>query len=99
DMGSDIREAGFYRVTAEESLLAVLAYNYDRVESDLAVVPESELSVNPALRVWIESDETDFTELIREANQGRPLWRWCIALALFFLACEIALIRLWKGSA
>ena len=34
------------------------------------------------------------TDYIRSRNQGTPLWRWCIVLALLALLAETLLIRL-----
>jgi len=39
---------------------------------------------------------TDFTEIITTQSKGTALWKWCLILALIFLAIETALLRFWK---
>jgi len=96
DVSGQVTTAGFYTLGDGQSSLAVLAFNLDRKESDLAVADLEIFRDHPALRVWDENEEADLSELIRTGRQGRPLWRWCIVLALVFLGLEIAIIRLWK---
>ena len=98
DVSGQIKEAGFYTLVNGEEKLAVFGFNYDRTESDLAVADLDAFGDDGALTVWDETDETDLTELIQGARQGKPLWRWCIIFALAFLGLEIALIRLWKSG-
>jgi len=73
-----------------------MAFNYDRKESDLAVTDVLALPQDGNLKVWADPEESDFTQLIESNRQGKQLWKWCIMLGLFFIAFEIALIRLWK---
>ena len=96
DVQGQIRESGFYNLMQDDSLVAALAFNYDRKESDLSLTNLDEVAKMPGIKVWTDPEESDFTQLIESDRQGKLLWKWCILLALFFIGMEIALIRLWK---
>jgi len=98
DVQGQVKEAGFYKVNQLDTLVASIAFNYDRRESDLTLSNVDELSKNKLQKVWTDDEKTDFTQLIEDTRQGKQLWKWCIILSLFFIAMEIALIRLWKNS-
>lgn len=98
DMQDQVKEAGFYQVYHEDRILSSLAFNYDRKESDLTLTDPEDIIVNQNVRMWTDESNRDFTQLIEESHQGKQLWKWCIVLALFFIAMEIALIRLWKNA-
>jgi hypothetical protein len=97
DVQGQVQRAGFYKVLQQDQLIASLGFNYDRRESDLAVVPVEDLPSNDKIKIWNQGDAADFTDLIQSTQQGKPLWKWCIILSLLFIAAEIALIRLWKN--
>jgi len=42
------------------------------------------------------AQNANFTQLIGEKEKGVSLWKWCLILALIFLALESLIIRLWK---
>ena len=41
-------------------------------------------------------DEAVLTAQIEERSQGIVLWRWCVILALVFVAVEVLLLRFWR---
>lgn len=98
DVKDQVRAAGFYDLMLGDAQQGIYAFNYDRAESDLEYLPASRLKSLQAenLTVWDEQAEADFTQLIGQKDRGIILWKWCIILALIFLACEILLIRIWK---
>ena len=96
DIQGQIHESGFYNLMQDDSLVAALAFNYDRKESDLTLISPEDMNKVPGLKVWTDPEESDFAQLIESERQGRLLWKWCIILALVFIGMEIALIRLWK---
>ena len=96
DVQGQINVSGIYDVIMDERVIHSFAFNYDRKESNLEITDFEILPDSTGLKVWTEPDETDLTELISSHQQGKKLWKWCILLALLFLAAEIALIRLWK---
>ena len=76
-----------------------LAFNYSRRESDLSCLSTSDIKqllsdANLSNYSMTPSAAKSMTDYIRSRNQGTPLWRWCIVLALLALLAETLLIRL-----
>ena len=93
----EIVQAGNYILSPQP--LEGLAFNYSRQESDLACLSRSDIKrlVNEAgLSSYRLSPPAakSMTDYIRSRNQGTPLWRWCILLALLALLAETLFIRL-----
>jgi hypothetical protein len=89
-----IDQSGIYRLENAGQLEKILAYNYDRLESDMTISDLENLPPN-----WNIIDNTlsaDFTSIISEKDKGIILWKWCLILALIFLAIESLLLRFWK---
>jgi hypothetical protein len=95
--------AGIYLITIHDSIVAKVAYNYSRLESN----PEtySVLELNQLLHRLqlsnikvLESNIYNFTENFTQSESGIELWRYFILLALIFLAIEVVLIRYFKPS-
>jgi hypothetical protein len=98
-VNEQLREAGFYDLfLRQEEMLAKFAFNYDRKESVLDYFSGTDLKayVGENLNVIEALDSTILTAKIEERSQGIVLWRWCIILALIFLALEVFLLRFWK---
>ena len=98
-LNNQIKVDGFYQVfLSDEAAKKVLAMNYDRKESNLKFMRSGELEELeiPNLQVMTGVAKANFTELIGERSRGIILWKWCIILALIFLAIESLLIRLWR---
>ena len=98
-VNEQLREAGFYDLfLRQEEMLAKFAFNYDRKESVLDYFSGTDLKayVGENLNVIEALDSTVLTAKIEERSQGIVLWRWCIILALIFLALEVFLLRFWK---
>lgn len=95
-----VREAGFYSLyTRPDSVLSKYGFNFDRRESALTYLNINELKSfeNNHIKVFDSVAEANFTALVGEENQGVVLWRWCVVLALCFLAIEVLLLRFWKS--
>ncbi len=98
-INNQIDEAGFYNLfLQEEEILSKYAFNYDRKESRLDYYNKEDLKsmVNDHMQIIDATSHANFTTLIGERSQGVVLWRWCLMLALLFLAVEIILLRFWK---
>lgn len=94
-----IRKSGFYKVTLNEQMIKGLAFNYDRIESDLTSYNEDRLTEIfdvAGYNILSNTMNADLTNIIKEKDQGVTLWRWCLILALLFLAIETLLLRFWK---
>ena len=96
-----IKDGGFYSVSRGNKQVAGLAFNFNRKESDLScfTISELEQQVNRLpvkdIRI-IKEKKSSLAREIHQIKQGTPLWKLFIILALLFIACEIALIRLLK---
>ena len=93
-----ITEAGYYDLTLVDEKVKGLAFNYDRIESNLDYLNSVQLEDKYGSRVNIfdNSLKADLGNLIKEKDQGITYWRICLILALLFLAIETLLLRFWK---
>jgi hypothetical protein len=100
-MYDQIRSAGHYRVRSDDDILAGLAFNFDRRESDLSLYSTDQLKDlikdEELERFTLLSDNIQpIRDTIQDLNQGKRLWKLFIILALFFMALEVFLLRLWS---
>lgn len=98
NINNAISKAGFYTLRLPDAQdTTSIAVNYDRSESALSYWKTDELKKTTKFKnaEWIQ-DKDDIADSVFILQQGMPLWKVCIILALLFLLTEIALIRLWK---
>ena len=99
-VNNQVTEAGYYRLYLDEPTepLNSFAFNYDRTESDLAYYTPEVLAatVPDHITVFDDTEDTVFLAKIAERSQGTQLWKWCLVLALLFLAMETLLLRFWR---
>lgn len=91
------RAGGYLFDQGEEGL----AFNYSREESRLEFYSREEISKAISDKGWtsctvVNNSQKSMSDYIRQRNQGRPLWRWCLMLCLLMLGIETLLIRLMK---
>ncbi len=93
--------AGHYLIKDGDKTIQSGSYNFARKES----VPEFYTTENIQDQIkdnnlkqiqLITATEEQFSEILQDLNNGKQLWKLFIALAIFFLMCEIAVIRFWK---
>lgn len=96
-----ITEAGNYNIMNGQDLLTGFAFNFNRSESAPTCPTEDELkeyvnnnNLNNIRVLNIKSK--NLKEYLSEVEQGQKLWKFCIILALLFLAAEVLLIRFMK---
>ena len=97
-MNDQIKQAGFYSVKLADQEKSRLAFNYDRIESDLGYLNSDQLEAKYEglnLNILDNQLEADLGASVSEKDKGIPLWRWCIILTLIFLAIEQLLLRFW----
>jgi len=100
-LNNQIASAGNYSLNYRDIETSGLAFNYNRKESNLKCFNEEELKdiikdkklENISV---INSQKETIGSAISKINQETLLWKFCIILALIFLALEILLLRLWK---
>ena len=89
----DLTTAGIYTLADEH-----IALNYDHRESQLDFLTHSEISSLTNLPTLSHTDRP-IDQQIRARQEGTPLWRWCILIALVALAVETALLLKKKHAA
>ena len=91
---------GFYKVVMQNDTVNLLAFNLDRAESlmdqyrgeDL----EKMLGSGDNISIFQLGAADTFSKEIKERYLGKPLWKYALGLAIFFLLVEILLIRFLK---
>jgi hypothetical protein len=94
---TEANEAGFYDLVLKDKVMATLAFNYDKRESDLKQPTVQELRNAVAgqknVHVLDTSNELNLQKELTNENLGVPLWKYCLILCLVFMFIEILLIR------
>ncbi len=98
---SYLQTAGNYNITANNISVGGTAFNYDRAESDLDCFSlkdiSKQLEKNRLENFSIMETKAEIIgKNIEEISRGTHLWKLFVVLALFFIAAEVALLRLWK---
>jgi len=98
DFNNMISEAGFYDLSLNDQQIKGLAFNYNRIESNLDYMSKDELnsSFSANANVMDYTAQADLGSIIKQKDKGIRYWRWCLILALVFLAIETLLLRFWK---
>lgn len=92
-----VGDAGCFVLSTErDDTLGMVGLNFDRQESPQRYLDEDGLGAL-GFDVLGESDVADLTAWVSEQERGIALWRWCVILALVFLAAETLLLRFWKA--
>ncbi|MCS6935090.1 MAG: BatA domain-containing protein [Chitinophagales bacterium] len=97
-IGDQIRKAGFYTVTDQSGgEPQTIAINYNRRESLMRFDDANRLrTLYPGSNIHIaQSAGASAAGVVSELQRGTSLWKWCIVIALLFLAAEILLLRFW----
>jgi hypothetical protein len=95
--------AGHYLLQNGETSLAAIGLNQDRTESDHAAWSPSEFEAAwntldwPAVQL-LNGTSSTLPQVIQRMEQGLPLWKALLILALAALAVETLLLRLWTSS-
>jgi len=95
---SQINDASNYLLLLNKDTVQSLSFNYNRTESDLTSLNISEIQTqitenNLSNFNLLDARNQEITQVLRESAEGKKLWKWCVILALIFLACEVLLIR------
>ena len=93
--------SGNYKLFAGDSVCSGYSFNYDRKESQMSFLSDKgldSLCTNAGIKNFnvIASTTENLSSLLGEVNRGKFYWKYCIILALLFLAIEELLLRLWK---
>lgn len=96
-------DAGHFTLTESGRPLASLGLNQDRDESDHAAFDLLGFESQWYDRGWpsmklIAATSSTLPQVIQRIEQGTPLWKACVLLALIALSLETILLRAWKQS-
>ncbi|MEJ7558799.1 MAG: BatA domain-containing protein [Pedobacter sp.] len=99
-VADQIKKAGFYDLKKGDSTLAVMAFNDNRIESDMHYASDAELkSLSGKQNVSIINSKKDAQSLqVTARSNSVELWKFCVILALLFLAIEILLIKFFNNT-
>ncbi len=98
----EITDAGFYDLTNKsDSLLSIIAMNYNRNESVISFSNEDDLNTalgNGKYKEFnvMNNKVASVSNFVKEMNSGISLWKYCIILVLLFLGIEVLLLRFLK---
>jgi hypothetical protein len=96
---NQIKEPGFYDLLHSGTRAGVIAFNYNRAESNLDYYSDKELHAFSkrynAPFTLMDGAAKDLTKSIADRMNGTPLWYWFILLALFCLLAEVLILRFW----
>ncbi|HTB05458.1 MAG TPA: BatA domain-containing protein [Bacteroidia bacterium] len=98
---NQITQAGNYKLMAGDSLVSGISFNYNRKESDMSYLTPADIETlceragmkNVSV---LPSSSASLPSLLTEVNRGKYYWKYCVLLALLFLALEEVILRLWK---
>ncbi|CAM3856297.1 BatA domain-containing protein [Mucilaginibacter galii] len=96
-LADQVQQPGNYQLKKQDSVVAVIAFNNNRMESDLTYLDKSALDkLLPAKSAVLQPGKGSMQGLIADTNFGLQLWKLCIILTLIFIAAEIALVRFYR---
>lgn len=94
---TEMNEPGIYQLVSGKEQLSVMAFNFNKKESDLDFYTAEEikdLAGNVSnVHVLQASDEMAIKKIFSPDNTGTQLWKYCLILCLVFALTEILLIR------
>ncbi|MBK8416422.1 MAG: BatA domain-containing protein [Bacteroidetes bacterium] len=101
DIKNQVVLAGNYDLKANDRLLAVPAFNFNRSESDMSFFTADQIS--EALGKYrlsnfelMNAEKAEIVNHFSQLSEGIRLWKYCIILALLFLAIEVLLLKFWR---
>jgi hypothetical protein len=96
-VADQIQQPGSYQLKKQDSLVAVIAFNNNRTESDLTYFDKAQLKrLLPVNTQILQPGKGSLQGAVTDTNFGQQLWKLCIILALIFVAAEILLIRFYR---
>jgi hypothetical protein len=93
-----VKKSGFYDLKQTDSLISVIAFNDNRIESDMHYDEASDLSkvLSKQQATLLDPAVDQIGATVSEKNKGIELWKLCLILSVIFLAIEILLVRFYN---
>lgn len=97
ELPAELKRAGFYQLRNQDAMVTTLAFNAPKAESELASYSVEELrrlmASRPSVHVLDAGQQPAALLAYRAGRTSRPLWRYCLLLALGCLLAESAILR------
>ncbi len=100
-LDDQVTDPGYYSLQYQKNIQAIFGLNIHRGQAQLEPVSTEALTSLfqnqgvPHVEVAATGSVEDAIQTLK-ADAGTALWRWFVLAALFFLVCEMLLIRFWK---
>ena len=94
-----MNKSGIFELNGiDKSSNPAIAFNFNRTESNLNFLKESDLKEKLATANIdvMNVNHKNLTAVVGEINQGITLWKVCLLLALLFILIEVLLLRFWN---
>jgi hypothetical protein len=93
--------AGHFLIREGDQTIQSVSFNFSRKESNTDFYTGKELqklmqSGNFKQFQLFDSSDAGLNETLQDYSNGKQYWKHFIVLAIFFLMCEMAIIRFWK---
>lgn len=94
-------KAGFYNLVQNDTVWRILAFNYNRDESQMVFFTKSQLETalhDSGLKHYqvLDATENNFSKVVNAVQKENELWKLFIIFALFMLLTETLILRFWK---
>lgn len=100
DLSGSTLKTGFYEIVHNDHVLKTIALNYTKAESQLESYDNEQLQQRYAGNKHVKVvDAQGINEVVKEIKSdfdNNYLWKYCLVLALIFLAIEVLLLRFLK---
>jgi hypothetical protein len=94
---SQVPDAGYYELVLNGKVQKLLAFNYDKKESETRFYTPTELknifAGNKRVQVYESATEKNFVGDFKDRNIGISLWKYCLLAALVFFLGEVLALR------
>ncbi|MBK7301883.1 MAG: BatA domain-containing protein [Saprospiraceae bacterium] len=100
ELYDQIKKPGIYEVKNQNKIIGLIAFNENRLESNLDKIPDVQLNEYFGINAEIINQKglTDLGIAIKESKSKKSLWWILVILSIIFLILESLLIRLWRST-
>lgn len=95
---SQVNKAGLYKIISSNKEIQLLAFNYNRNESDLNIATDQEIEDLHEKTGYdvIENTPKPLDKVINENPGERNTWKWFVIAAIISLIAEVLLLAFFK---
>ena len=98
----DLPEAGFYGIYKNDEYVSTMAWNDNRIESEMSFCGKDDISKTFKekelnLLATVDYDEINSENMMEVVMRDSAMWKMFIITALILLLIEILVLRFWKS--